>query len=425
MAKTRLLAGISVTFCFCFFLVGCASHSPNYSFSTEHCRKPLERPSDITCNDAATSLIPDDPKTLHSSSYLPYLYCLSSNRSLEDCMQYAKTYHHVSRPAGAQPDFPVFSNDTVKGFIQFFVNDKRDFTTNALIRSGLYLPRMRQIFREHGLPEDLVYLSFIESGFNPYAYSPAGACGQWQFMKATGERYGLRINSWVDERRDLEKSTRAAAKYLKDLYAMFNDWNLAVASYNAGEQKVLNATKLYQTNDFWKLREQCYLKQETCDFVPKLMAAISIAKNPEGYGLGTIKYAKPAALTTVNILNSTDLAFIAKLAGISVAELKQYNPELRKGCTPVQKGGYAVKIPESNKTIFAQSFEQYKANPVVTAQATVHKHRVKAGETLYEIARRYKTNVAHIQKVNKIRNPKLIHPGSEIIIPVSTLASSS
>ena len=282
---------------------------------------------------------------------------------------------------------------------------------------------MKSIFRENGLPEDLVFLALIESGFNPYAYSRARACGPWQFMKATGKNYGLKVDLWVDERRDPEKSTRAAAKYLKDLYKRFGDWYLAVTAYNAGEQKVANAIKRYQTTDFWLLQKKSYLKLESRNFVPKLLAAIVIGKHPEEYGFANISAQEPTALTSFIIPYPTELKFIAKMAGISLKTLKQYNPELHKWCTPPNKSGYPIKIPASNKEIFARNFSLNKEK-FLTAR-TFHKHRIKPGETLYNIARHYNTKVTYIQKMNRIRNPRLIHPGKILIIPVPSIISSS
>jgi membrane-bound lytic murein transglycosylase D len=350
------------------------------------------------------------------------LHHLASVRSLDDCTEYARSVHQAASKGAAISDFPVVTNEPVKEFIQYF-QVKREFMEKSLERSGQYVPMMQKVFKENGLPEDLVYLSLIESGFKTHAYSRARACGPWQFMRATGRRYGLRVDIWVDERRDPEKATRAAAAYLKDLYEMFGDWYLAVAAYNAGENKILKATKRYHTTDFWAIRKKYYLKKETRDYVPKLMAAILIAKNPEEYGFGGIVKHQPVPLTTVEIPNPTELKFIARLAGISESELKSYNPELRKWCTPARAGGYSIKVPRANAQIFARNFERNK-DKFLTASA-FHKHRIRRGETLYEIARQYNTKVAHIQKMNGIRNPRLIHPGNVLIIPVPPIVSSS
>ncbi|MBW2605987.1 MAG: LysM peptidoglycan-binding domain-containing protein, partial [Deltaproteobacteria bacterium] len=223
-------------------------------------------------------------------------------------------------------------------------------------------------------------------------------------------------------RRDPEKSTRAAVKYLKVLYSRFGDWYLAITAYNAGEQKVANAIKKYKTTNYWILQKKRYLKLESRNFVPKLLAAILIGKHPEEYGFTELKFQDPVPLTSVHIPNPTDLKFIAKMAGISLAELKRHNPALRKWCTPPRKNGYWIKIPASNKELFAQNFARNKKNFLTSR--TFHKHRIRRGETLYEIARHYNTKVVHIQKMNGIRNPRLIHPGKILLIPIPPFTSS-
>jgi len=176
-------------------------------------------------------------------------------------------------------DIPIVINARVEHFIQYFQTTARKIFVNWLARSERYIPFMRNLLRESGLPEDLVYMALIESGFNPYAYSRMKASGPWQFIYFTGKKYGLNVSWWVDERRDPEKSTIAAAKYLKDLYDLFECWYLAAAGYNAGEGKIINAMKRYRTEDFWELTKYRYLKRETKDYVPQMIAAALIAKN--------------------------------------------------------------------------------------------------------------------------------------------------
>ena len=350
------------------------------------------------------------------------LQSLTSTNSLQECIEYACCVHNAFGKGISQGDFPVVARSEVKEFIQYFQRNK-DFMRKSLEQSGVYFPLMKSVLRENELPEDLVFLALIESGFNPYAYSRAGACGPWQFMKATGRMYGLKVDLWVDERRDPEKSTRAAVHYLKDLYARFGDWYLAITAYNAGERKVANAMKRYKTDKFWVLQKKRYLKLESRNYVPKLLAAILIGKHPEEYGFADISTKQPAEFTSFTIPYPTELKFIAQMAGISLKTLKQCNPELRKWCTPPTKKGYSIKIPLSNKQIFARNFALNKAK-FLTGR-TFHEHRIKPGETLYNIARHYNTKVAHIQKMNKIRNPRLIRPGKVLIIPIPAIISSS
>ena len=316
-----------------------------------------------------------------------------------------------------QEDFSLINNSRVEAFIQYFQN-KEDFMKAALGRAEEYRPLMTSIFKENELPEDLVYLSLIESGFNPHAYSRAGAYGPWQLMKATARRYGLRVDSWVDERRDPEKSTQAAVRYLKHLYSRFGDWSLALTAYNAGEGKVAAAIERYNSTDIWYLREKAYLKRESCDFVPKLLAAITIGKNPGEYGFDELEFSDPRLLLTkVHIPYSIELKSIAAMADISLSELKRYNPELRSWCTPPGRGGYWVKIPESKEENFAKNFSKNKEK-LEKLQAG-QKHRITPGETLTAIARQYTTSVNQLIQLNGITNPRRLRPGQTLRIPTS------
>ena len=183
---------------------------------------------------------------------------------------------------------PLVFNDAVKHYIRYFTTTKKDVFKRWLKRKKRYAPFVKEILREHGLPEDLVYLAMIESGFNLHAYSPMKAAGPWQFIPETGRRYGLAVNHWVDERRDIRKSTIAAARYLQALFDQFGCWYLAAAGYNAGENRIYRLIKKYDTNDFWQLRAYNTLPRETREYVPQLIAAAIIAEDPEKYGLGAV-----------------------------------------------------------------------------------------------------------------------------------------
>lgn len=198
-------------------------------------------------------------------------------------------------------------------FIRYFQTRGRKKFELYLSRSGKYVGMMQKILVRYGLPEDLVYVALIESGFSPKAYSVSKAAGPWQFISGTGRRYGLRIDWWADERRDAEKSTHAAASYLRDLYGMFESWPLAAAAYNAGEGKIQKAVARYKSDDFSELIRHRYLKQETKDYVPKMLAALTIAKDPDKYGFGDVAYEAPLDLRTVAVPGGTDLAAAARL----------------------------------------------------------------------------------------------------------------
>ena len=319
------------------------------------------------------------------------------------------------RRRGAEFDIPIVVNYRVEQFIQYFQTTLRPKFATWLARSNKYIPFMRSVLREHGLPEDLVYLALIESGFDPYAYSRAKAVGMWQFIFLTGKRYGLRVNWWVDERRDPEKSTIAAAKYLKDLYEMFDCWYLAAAGYNAGEYKIIKAIKRYRTEDFWKLANQRYLKRETKDYVPLMIAAALVAKDPEKYGFTDVAYEEPLRYDKVNVPELTDLSHVAKACGTSLDEIKDLNPELRRGVTPPNETEYEIKIPFKKKDLFLENLEAMQ--PLEKFQFKTH--LVKKGETLNRIAKSYRVDLDPLLEINHLNKTSRIPKGMNLFIPIA------
>ncbi len=314
-----------------------------------------------------------------------------------------------------QFDIPIVVNEKVEHCILLFQTTIRDKFTTWLSRSGKYIPFMRNLLKEQGLPEDLVYMALIESGFDPYAYSRSKAVGPWQFIYRTGKRYGLKVNWWVDERRDPEKSTIAAAKYLKDLYEMFACWYLAAAGYNAGEYKIIKAMKRFRTEDFWTLTKHRYLKRETKNYVPLMIAAAVVAKDPEKYGFTGIEYQEPLRYEKVKVPELTDLSHIAKACEISLEEIKDLNPELRRGVTPPNEPEYEIKIPFAKIDLFARNFEAMQ--PLEKFQFRTHV--VKKGETLGRIAKLYRVDLAPLLEVNNLNKKSLLSIGMDLLIPIS------
>ncbi len=310
-------------------------------------------------------------------------------------------------------DIPIVINAKVEQFVQYFQTTLRNNFSNWLARSEKYIPFMRNLLKENGLPEDLVYMALIESGFNPYAYSRSKASGPWQFIYLTGKKYGLKVNGWVDERRDPEKSTIAAAKYLKDLYDMFECWYLAAAGYNAGENKIVNAMKRYRTEDFWELAKYRYLKQETKDYVPQMIAAALIAKDPEKYGFVGIEYEEPLQYDKVGVPKLLDLRLIAKACEMTVEELKELNPELLRGCTPPDNPEYEIKIPFGKKEFFLKNFKSLQ--PVERTQFKTH--IVKKGETLPRIAKFYRVDIEPLLEINGLEKTSRLPIGMDLLIP--------
>lgn len=312
-------------------------------------------------------------------------------------------------------DVPVVVNDRVELFIKYFQTRGRRYFEKWLARSEMYLPMLKDIFRQSGLPEDLAYLALIESGFNPNAKSRARAVGMWQFMKWTGKKYGLKVDTWIDERRDPEKATWAAARYLKDLYGLFNSWHLAAASYNAGEGRIMRAVKKHNTDDFWVVAKyKRTLKRETRDYIPKYIAAMLIAKEPAKYGFADIEYHPQIAYGKVSIPGATDVRVIAKACECSVDDIKELNPQLLKWFTPPTGSEYEIKVPKDKVEVFQANF----ATIPPQERLNFLTHKVKKGETLSLIARKYNASVESILYLNKFKSARNVRAGTEIIVPV-------
>ena len=308
-------------------------------------------------------------------------------------------------------DIPMVVNDDVIRWLKYFTGNGRKWYTRWLERSTAYHPMMKEKLRAAGLPEDLVYLSMIESGYSANAYSHAGAAGLWQFIPATGRRYKLRIDSWVDERRDPERSTDAAVAHLADLNRDLGHWYLAWAGYNAGAGRVTKGFDRYGTRDFWELVEKNAFASETDNYVPKLLAAAIIGKHPERYGFTSLSYEPVLSRDTVLADGSVSLDVLAKCAGVSTEELQALNPHLRQWALPPEKT--TVHVPRGRGDDFLASLAQIPQDK----RLTYHEHRVASGETLGTIAKRYGASVADVQSYNHISNPNLIRVGQTLIIP--------
>jgi membrane-bound lytic murein transglycosylase D len=317
----------------------------------------------------------------------------------------------------------IENNNQVRQFLELFQTGyRRAVVERWLVRSGRYLPMVFGVFREKGLPEELVFTAMIESGFNPVAVSRAGAKGLWQFMAPTARRYGLRVDRWVDERLDPEKSTVAAANYLRDLYAVFGSWDLAKAAYNAGEMKVSRAIHSMGTTDFWALRSSRLLRQETKDFVPAIHAATLIGREPERYGF-VVAPEDPLRYEIVTVSRATPLSRIAAQAGVSVDDLERLNPELRLKQTP--PGPYALKVPAGGADRIQAALDRPAARHLASAQPAGKPRAARAGardsihivqprETLSAIAKRYGVSVANLLRWNDLTETARIFPGDRI-----------
>jgi peptidoglycan lytic transglycosylase D len=312
-------------------------------------------------------------------------------------------------------DFPIVINKQVEAYIDIFQNRQHKTFQKWLARSGKYIPMFQKELRDAGLPEDLAYLAMIESGFNQRAYSRAKAVGLWQFMKGTGKEYNLRIDKYVDERRHAEKSTKAAVAFLSDLYAKFGDWHLAVAGYNAGGGKIGRGLKRYKTDNFWSLAQHRYLKLETKRYVPKLIAAILISKDPEQYGFTNINYEVPVEYETLRVGPGLSLDAVALICNTSSKKIKQLNQELKTGRTPLNKSHYDVQIPLGSGELAQANLP--RLNSVVSTGYKTHV--IRKGDSLSRICKRYNINKTTLLKINSLRSNKLI-VGNHLRIPYST-----
>jgi len=310
-------------------------------------------------------------------------------------------------------DIPMEINARVLAIVEMFQTQKREWFQEALDRGALYIPLFQRVLEEEGLPKDLVYLSMIESAFKPRAVSRAGARGLWQFITGTGKLYGLRQDYWVDDRFDPEKATRAAARHLKDLYDEFGDWYLAMAAYNAGPRRIERAIQRTGNRDFWTLAQKRYLPRETRSYVPLILAATLIGKNPEVYG-----FTRPAGATlefdVFELDSPIDLETAAKSAGTAVDEMKLLNPELRHWVTPLDRESYPLKIPKGSRVAFDVALAAIPKGERVRFGA----HVVERGDTLSKIARRYGTTIEALASANNMRSRTMIHPGQVLTVPV-------
>ncbi|GIW46042.1 MAG: hypothetical protein KatS3mg077_3324 [Candidatus Binatia bacterium] len=258
-----------------------------------------------------------------------------------------------------------FDHPKVSDFVSKYQTDLRGFYGRALERSSRYLPRIEAILRKEGLPTEFAYLPLIESGFRTQAVSPARAVGLWQFIPDTGRRYGLRIDRFVDERRDPVKSTRAAARYLKDLYGMFGDWHLCLAAYNTGEGRISRLLSTSDASDFWELSERGYLFRETEDYVPGFLAALQIASHPEAYGFQRPQ-PQPLEYDLVHIEHVMPLATIARWTDHPLSLLQELNPALIQSIVP--PGGYTIRVPEGTRPLVQEAYARLTPGELLALQ---------------------------------------------------------
>ena len=306
---------------------------------------------------------------------------------------------------------PLVRTKQVDQFINYFQTKGRKQFEIWLKRYMQYKDLILPILEEHEMPEEFIYLAMIESGLNPKAYSRANASGMWQFIYSTGKQYGLSRDWYKDERRDPVKATHAACKYLKDLNRLFDNWYLTIAAYNCGEGRVLRASKLHQTYDFWQLQS---LPKETRNYIPYFLSAAIIAKTPGDYGFKVPKV-QPFQYEEVVLEKSADLAVLARVAGIKAKVIRDYNPELRQSATP-SEGPYTLKLPMGKKDGFLAAWNAIPADVRFAPQFV--QHRVRYGESLWTISKKYSVSIHDLAAINKIRNRNKVRVGQKLKVPL-------
>lgn len=319
-------------------------------------------------------------------------------------------YGHIATP----------ENPSVQKWINYFTGRGRKYMQVYLERSSRYIPMMKGVFRERGMPEELVYIALIESGFSASAFSHASAVGYWQFIRDTGKRYNLKIDSYVDERRDPILSTQAAANYLDTLYGMMGDWYLALGSYNAGENRIMRAVKKRGTKDFWELASmRRALPRETANYIPKFIAAVHIARDPAKYGFNNIDFHPEFEFESITISKPVSLELLAQGMNVPYEDLKKMNPRYKSDYVPVYSDRQnALRVPKGQTAIALAALEKSYSDAPRIYIATFEFYKVRRGDTLSGIARKFRTSIARIRDLNDWAGRKtFIKIGQRIKVP--------
>ena len=316
--------------------------------------------------------------------------------------------------AATEHDVPIPQNSRVLSYVELFQGRLRDYIQESLTRGSRYLPMIQSVFRAEGLPLDLAYIPIIESGFKTNALSRASAKGPWQFMKATAVEQGLKHDWYVDERSDPEKATIAAAKYLKTLHRLFNgDWHMVLAAYNGGLGRLQRAMQRSGIEDFWRLSDSSrYLPRETREYVPLILAAIIVARNPAQYGF-EVQAEAPVDYEKVTVPRAIDLRRVAEWTGRSIDEIQALNPELRRWTTPVKYPNYEVKVPSGTAAGFSARLAMAAPDELVSLSW----YTVKKGESLATIARKLRVGRVDLAEANHLSTKSRVRAGQELVIP--------
>jgi membrane-bound lytic murein transglycosylase D len=426
LTTSRLRTADMLAVGFFSFAIPLAFLSPNISLAeispaTPHTQAPTQDDEDIDSNlvplEPELTITPPDLVSTEESTgnktggtVVPPAAASNGGQSAEHSTPSVTTIEAASTAY----NIPVVVDPAVESHIRFFNTSIRSRFEQWLLRLSRYRPLVETIFAEFDLPSDLVNLSLVESGFNPYAYSRAKATGPWQFMKGTGKVYGLRIDHYVDERRDPIKSTVAAARYLRDLYDLFGAWPLAMAAYNAGEGKVMRALRKAQAETFSDISKTKLIRVETKQYVPRIMAATVIARNLDQYGFSQTP-APPHQFEEVAVDRAMHFRAIANATGISYEELRLLNPELRRDATPPDDAPYHLKVPVGTGTQVAAMLDKIPTHKFPPLAMKLHHakkdssqwYRVRAGDTLEKVSKRFRVPLKTLKTRNNISSPTI------------------
>jgi membrane-bound lytic murein transglycosylase D len=407
--------------------------APAATIAEEPVAPVLETPEDSAADEAALSALRElEFKSLakgsdHARGVVPVPGLSAVPAS--DLTQEIEDLFNGSRGGAASAAGPTYDIDVesfasrarVQYYMDFFLGEARDRFTIWLGRLNRYEGMIRSRFKQYGVPEDLVYLGIVESGYSNTAVSRARAVGMWQFIQATGRRYGLEVTDWVDERRDPFKATDAAARHLLDLNQTFGSWYLAAAAYNGGAGRVSRGIRrlpddraVISDETFFALSDRRYLRPETRDYVPKLIAAALIAKEPRRFGFDSIPWLEPLMFDEITVPDATGLDVVARLADTAVSALSELNPHYFRGVTPPRRTSI-VRVPRGKGADVARRYAELPSSERVTFL----EHVVRAGETLSGIGQRYRVSVSLLRAANGRVDPRRLRVGSRLVIPVN------
>lgn len=318
---------------------------------------------------------------------------------------------------------PSEINSSVEKWIRYFQGRGRPHMERYLSRSTRYEALMKKVLTENGLPTDLFYVALIESGFNAKAHSHASAVGYWQFIRGTGKRYNLKIDRMIDERRDPELATQAASEYFKDLFSQFNSWYLAMAAYNVGEGRIARVIKKYKTNDFWELaKTKKALPRETQEYVPKYLAAKLIAKNPQNYGFENVDYLPAISFDTMEFNDSINIRHVSEKIDYNYEDIKALNPKFKGEIAPAYRGKLNLRIPKGYQSAALEAARTSVASieHFVPDKIEYDAYRIRRGDNLSLIARKYRTNIAYLKEINNLNSRTTLKMGQRIFVPDRT-----